>query len=99
MHRIFILNFLVNELGTGPFSMGWRGCLLSKWDDKRFCMVVLEHLFLWFNGKKYFMRKKEQGLWHCDSPTIQGHLGKLSSSNKNKTTGVSKYIIKELPKQ
>ena len=48
---------------------------------------------------KYFMRKKEQGLWHCDSPTIQGHLGKLSSSNKNKTTEVSKYTIKELPKQ
>lgn len=56
-------------------------------------MVVLEHLFLWFNGKKYH-EKKEQGLWHCDSPTIQVYLGKLSSSNKNKTTGVSKYTIK-----
>ena len=62
-------------------------------------MVVLEHLFLWLNGKKYFMRKKEQGLWHCDSPTIQVYLGKLSSSNKKKITGVSKYTRKELPKQ
>ena len=88
MHKIFIMNFLVNESGTVPFSMGLRDCLLSKWDDKRrFCMVVLEHLFLWFNGKKYFMRKKEQGLCHCDLPTVQVHLGKLSSSNKNKTLG------------
>lgn len=93
------MNFLVNESGTVPCSMGLRDCLLSKWDDKRFCMVVLEHLFLWFNGKKYFMRKKEQGACLYDSPTAQVHLDKLSSTNKNKTIGVNKYTIKELSKQ
>lgn len=62
VHKIFIINFLVNESGTVFFSMGRKDwCLLSKWDDKRrFCMVVLEHLFLWFNGKKHFMRKKSK---------------------------------------
>lgn len=62
VHTIFIINFLVNESGTVFFFMGRRDwCLLSKWDDRRrFCMVVLEHLFLWFNGKKHFMRKKSK---------------------------------------
>lgn len=43
--------------------------------------------------KKIFHEKKEQGLCHSDSPTVQVHLGKLSSSSKNKTTGVNKYTM------
>lgn len=43
--------------------------------------------------KKIFHEKKEQGVCHSDSPTVQVHLGKLSSSSKNKTTGVNKYTM------